>query len=233
MTRESLVHDEEPGAGVLQAASRSRALRGQTSAFAFPPQWANTGIPAVAPNRSFAGSSVRAITTKAKVNLGAITYHFGSKYALYEAVLESVLTPFRERLVSAAAAGGSALTRIERFLRAAFDHTAAEPDLARLILQQLATGHPLPVVTRSTMRANIGTLAELIREGQLDGSIRSGDPRLMALSVGGQPILLALLREALSQAVALDQSDPETRTALVDSVVRFTRAGLMLGEAAA
>ncbi len=76
------------------------------------------------------------------------------------------------------------------------------------------------------MRANIGVLAGLIRDGQLDGSITTGDPRLMAFSVGGQPILLALLRDALSQAVALDQSDAGTRRSLVDSVVRFTQAGL-------
>ncbi len=78
------------------------------------------------------------------------------------------------------------------------------------------------------MRANIGTLAKLIRDGQREGTIRDGDPRLMAFSVGGQPIMLALLRDALSQSVGLDQDDPTTRARLAESVVRFVRAGLAL-----
>ncbi len=184
--------------------------------------------------QGFAGSSVRSITAAAGVNLGAITYHFGSKQALYNAVLSQTLTPFRERLAAAAATRGSALDRIEWFLRAAFDHMTKHPDLPRLLLQQLATGQQLPLAVESTMRANIGVLAGLIRDGQLEGSITTGDPRLLAFSVGGQPILLALLRDALSQAVALDQSDPGTRRSLVDSVVRFTQAGLANhGESAA
>ncbi len=184
--------------------------------------------------QGFAGSSVRSITAAAGVNLGAITYHFGSKQALYNAVLSQTLAPFRERLAAAAATRGSALDRIERFLRAAFDHMAEHPDLPRLLLQQLATGQQLPLAVESTMRANIGVLAGLIRDGQLEGSITTGDPRLLAFSVGGQPVLLALLRDALSQAVALDQSDSGTRRSLVDSVVRFTQAGLANhGESAA
>ncbi len=35
-------------------------------------------------------TSVRDITARAHANLGAITYHFGSKQALYHAVIERV-----------------------------------------------------------------------------------------------------------------------------------------------
>ena len=178
--------------------------------------------------QGFAGSSVREITTAASANLGAITYHFGSKQALYDAVLEDTVTPFRQRLAAAAATSGAALDRIERFLREALDHMAEHPDLPRLLQQQLATGPPLPPTIESTMRTNIGTLAGLIRDGQRDGTIRDGDPRLMAFSVGGQPIMLALLRDALSQSVGLDQDDPTTRAHLAESVIRFVRAGLVL-----
>ncbi|MEE8117800.1 MAG: TetR/AcrR family transcriptional regulator [Gemmatimonadales bacterium] len=178
--------------------------------------------------QGFAGSSVREITAAAGANLGAITYHFGSKQALYEAVLEDTVTPFRRRLAAAAETGGEALDRIEGFLREALDHMAEHPALPRLLQQQLAAGPPLPPTVKSTMRANIGTLAKLIRDGQREGTIRDGDPRLMAFSVGGQPIMLALLRDALSQSVGLDQDDPTTRARLAESVVRFVRAGLAL-----
>lgn len=52
--------------------------------------------------RGFAETSLRMITSKAKVNLAAVNYHFGSKNALIQAVFARFLGPFtkllRERL---------------------------------------------------------------------------------------------------------------------------------------
>lgn len=176
--------------------------------------------------RGFEGATVRSITAEAGANLGAVTYHFGSKDALHQAVLDQALTPLRVRLAETASGPGAPLDQIEAVLRAMFAHLAEHPDLPRLMLQQLATGDRLPGIVRQTMQANIGLIAGLIRKGQDQGSIRTGDPQHMALSVGGQPVFLALLRNALQQAVALDQDDPATHQQLVDSVVRFVRAGL-------
>ncbi len=78
------------------------------------------------------------------------------------------------------------------------------------------------------MEANVRLIASLIAEGQADGSIRPGDPQLMALSIGAQPIWLTLARGVLQAGVVIDQDDPETRAQLVDSVVRFVRAGLVV-----
>ena len=44
--------------------------------------------------KGFAETSLRAITSKAGVNLAAVNYHFGSKEALIQAVFERFLTPF-------------------------------------------------------------------------------------------------------------------------------------------
>ena len=49
--------------------------------------------------RGFVGASFRHITSRAEVNLAAVHYHFGSKAALYEPVLERGLAPlFAERI---------------------------------------------------------------------------------------------------------------------------------------
>jgi AcrR family transcriptional regulator len=45
----------------------------------------------------FAETSLRQITTRAKVNLAAVNYHFGSKEALIENVLRRKLGPINER----------------------------------------------------------------------------------------------------------------------------------------
>ena len=41
----------------------------------------------------FEGTSMRALTTRAGVNLAAVNYHFGSKHALVEAVFRRRLDP--------------------------------------------------------------------------------------------------------------------------------------------
>ncbi len=174
----------------------------------------------------FDGTSVRAITARAGANLGAITYHFGSKSTLYEAVLASAIVPMRERIAAAAAGPGTPLQRVEAMVRALFDYLYENPDGPRLMIQQLASARPIPEPVVETMQGNISALATVIAEGQAEGSIRGGDPQLMALSIGAQPIWLALARRALLAGIAIDQDHPETRDQLVESVVRFVRAGL-------
>ena len=48
--------------------------------------------------KGFAETSLRAITSKAGVNLAAVNYHFGSKEALIQAVFERFLNPFCKQL---------------------------------------------------------------------------------------------------------------------------------------
>ncbi len=51
--------------------------------------------------KGYDGTSVRALSTLADANLGAITYHFGSKETLYDAAFGSVIDPIREIVVDA------------------------------------------------------------------------------------------------------------------------------------
>ena len=173
----------------------------------------------------FDGTSVRAITARAGTNLGAITYHFGSKQALYEAVISEVIAPSHQRL-AAAAEDGPPLQRVEGVVRAFFDYLHENPDLPPLIMQLMTSSRPIPPVALLTIRANIGLIVSLIAEGQSDGSIRAGDPRLMALSIGAQPMWLTLARRAIQEGAEIDQDDPHIRAQLVDSVAEFVRAGL-------
>lgn len=48
--------------------------------------------------KGFAETSLRMITTRAKVNLAAVNYHFGSKKDLIQAVFARFLTPFTDKL---------------------------------------------------------------------------------------------------------------------------------------
>ncbi len=176
--------------------------------------------------RGYRGASVRAITSRAKANLGAVTYHYGSKAELYRAVLEETLQPFREALRRAAGRDGRPLERVEHFVRAFFGHLFEHPELRALMLRELSSNAPLPSPVLRTFRANFGLLTRLIEEGQTAGSIRPGEPSLLALATATQPVALTLVRPVLEQAGAVRFDDEAMRDHLVDNAVRFVLAGL-------
>ncbi len=176
--------------------------------------------------RGFEGTSVRALTSRAGANLGAITYHFGSKESLYGAVADSLMRPLRERIANAAASEAAPLDRIELSVREVFSYLQDHPDLPRFVVQQLASARPIPPAVRETLRANHAAVTRMIADGQRDGTVREGNPRLLALSIAAQPIWVALVRRVLQEAIGLDQEDPKTRHDMIENLVRFVRSGL-------
>jgi AcrR family transcriptional regulator len=147
----------------------------------------------------FEGTSVRALTAEADANLGAITYHFETKEGLYHAVLERVLGPVRERLTMLAEIPQPAPKRLELFVEGMFQHLRDNPDLPRFFVQEIVIGdNPSPQILE-TVRTVVGSLARIVREGQEEGTIVSGDPVLMALSLLSQPIYLSLMPRFLTR----------------------------------
>ncbi|MSR37182.1 MAG: TetR/AcrR family transcriptional regulator [Gemmatimonadetes bacterium] len=176
--------------------------------------------------RGYDGASIRAITHDAHANLGSVTYHFGSKHALYDAVLDQVLSPLAARIDRAVGDQGSALDRVERTVRALFEHLKENQDMPQLMLQEIAAGKTPPPPVVRTLGAVSARLAALIREGQVAEEIRAGDPILLALSVVYQPVHLTLVQRIGRDIMGLDQSDPGTRERVVEHAAAFARAGL-------
>jgi AcrR family transcriptional regulator len=174
----------------------------------------------------YEGTSVRAITARAGVNLGAVTYHFGSKERLYLAVMASSACPLFDRIASAGAGGASALDRIDSVLRSAFAHFEEFRDAGPLMLQEFSLRRSLPPPMRLIMEGNIQAITGLIRDGQEDGSIVPGDPTLLALSVVAQPLYYTFARVPLCDVIGIDRDDPETQARVIDHVVGFVRRGL-------
>jgi AcrR family transcriptional regulator len=176
--------------------------------------------------RGYDGASVRAITHEAGANLGAVTYHFGSKRALYSAVLEQGLRPIAARVQTVAHSEGTALDRMLRVVEAYFEHFDQHPDLPHLLLQEVAAGKKPPVVVLEILRSLKESIARLQVEGVADGSVRAGHPVLTALSVVSQPVYLALVAPLLRTLGPVDLSDPATRRAALEHTLAFVRAGL-------
>lgn len=174
----------------------------------------------------FDGASVRAITSAADVNLGAVTYHFGSKRGLYDAVLEAGLRPLLHRVRLAAAHRGAPLDRINAVVEAYFGHLAEHPDLPHLLLQEVASGREPPPVVVEIIGEVKGTIAGLHQAGVAEGTIRDGNPTLMALSVASQPLYLTVISPMLRAVAGIDLSDRADRQMVIDHVSEFVQRGL-------
>lgn len=174
----------------------------------------------------FDGASVRAITTAAGANLGAVTYHFGSKRALYEAVLTTELSAMRDAVRSVAESEGSALERMTTAVETYFRVLAEHPDLPRLMLQELAAGRAPPAPVAAIFRSIAGTLAHLQVEGEADGSVRPGDPMLTAFSLVSQPLHMSLVAPLIHEVLGLPTTDPEFRERMIGHATGFVRRAL-------
>ena len=177
--------------------------------------------------RGFDGASVRAITTAAGVNLGAITYHFGSKQALYETVVSDALEQAAVRMEAAASsAERTPLERAGEVVRVFFDYFGENPEVPRLMLQALASRQGPPAAVAVHLQRMIAALAALVMAGQRDGSIRPGDARLLAMSIVSNPLHLNIVRIPLQQFMGIDLANAAVRGRLIENAVHFVRGGL-------
>lgn len=177
----------------------------------------------------FDATSVRSITEQAGANLGAITYHFGSKQGLYQAVLENVLSPLVEQVQLLKEMPFSPLQKLEYFIRGMFQHLRENPDMPRFMVQEIVLGDKPDPTIMELIGVIAPVLTGIIQEGQAVGTIRKGDPVLMALSSISQPIYLSIMPPVLARAQAANGGVPQPRTAPEDHAVEFVVRGLEAG----
>ncbi|MDE3126844.1 MAG: TetR/AcrR family transcriptional regulator [Gemmatimonadota bacterium] len=173
--------------------------------------------------RGFEAVSVRDIVARARVNLGAVTYHFGSKEALYHAALSSMADPFAALVAQIATRPGAPLDRLDAVVRGALAHLLDNPGPPAILLRELASDRPLPPPIANLMRRNLGAVATIIAEGQRDGSIRQGDPALLAVTVMSQPFFVRAARRVVTVALGADSSDPDQQARITDHVAESVR----------
>lgn len=179
----------------------------------------------------FDGTSLRQITTAARVNLAAVNYHFQSKEALIVAVLARRMRPISAERVAALnelereAAG--APVELEKILVAFFAPVLRHPELARFKpllariymdneerTRQAFAGEVTPVLSRfgpAILRAVPGLTAPELhwRMHFMVG--------MMAHMLGAEPLIRIVSRGVV---------DPEDFGAMLPRLVAFAAAGL-------
>jgi AcrR family transcriptional regulator len=159
-------------------------------------------------DHGYAGTSVRAITTRAKANLGAITYHFGSKEALYQEILISLVEPMATAIIRECTVPGPALERVGAVVAVLYRYLHQHPDLPRFMLQVLAEQGPLPRRLAELQGRQRAAVVTLIERGQKEGDIRPGPAPVLLISIISPPVFFGLARRVVTQIGGINPDDP-------------------------
>ncbi|MFO7870526.1 MAG: TetR/AcrR family transcriptional regulator [Kiritimatiellia bacterium] len=136
--------------------------------------------------RGYDAVSVRDITGAADANVGAITYHFGSKENLFGEVMVRKIEPLRSRAEAVVKKEASPEEKLrEMFEIFAFYVLYEEPALKVFFAEMLAGGRRLPETAIEGVMWRNKVFAEIAREGMKRGDFRKFDVECGAWSFFG------------------------------------------------
>ncbi|HEX4954165.1 MAG TPA: helix-turn-helix domain-containing protein [Thermoanaerobaculia bacterium] len=178
--------------------------------------------------RGFDGVRVEAIAERAGVNKAMISYHFGGKRALYEAVLVSAFAEIASRVVILSRSPDPPLQQLEDFVTLFVDTaTRVRPSFPALMLRELMrTGSVLPAALPHILSI-LGIVTGILDRGMRDGSIREMDPLLGYFSLVGSMAFFFATEGARREAAArygMEAALPD-HDALAEHMRRLVRQG--------
>jgi AcrR family transcriptional regulator len=180
--------------------------------------------------RGYAGTTVRDITTRARCNVGAVTYHFGGKHKVYVAVFEERLSELTRRRVGALGSLGPApaLEQVIRTFAVAFldplQGSARGRETMMLLLRELVDGQlPASLVTERMVRPSLGALTQAL-ERACPGLAREG-LALCAQSLVSQ-LVHVLHLQRLHERGRASSVPPIDLERTLGHIVRFSAAGV-------
>jgi len=210
-------------AKATDAATRTRLLRAATELFAA---------------HGFHGTTVRDIAARAKANVAATHYHFGSKHDLYMAVLRDRFARVREQMDAAggrlAEADLAAMPRgeIETLFRARvrvmLDFTVGEASTlhAQLMLREmLDPSEALPLIVEEfigpVLVSETGALVRRLAPGLDHGALLRS-----VASISAQALFYRATRPASLRIFKMRSWSPAFLEALADHITDFSLGGI-------
>ena len=142
-------------------------------------------------------TSTRAIAERAGASHTKVHYHFGSKEDLWMATLDKAIGEYIDKIEEdlgtiAQSSPGEAL-RV--FIRDFVRFSAEFPGVHRIMSMESTQGtHRLEWLIERYLRKHFNTVCNLIRLGQIEGTVRNGDPARLyyhIISAGAAPFTLS------------------------------------------
>lgn len=167
-------------------------------------------------DRGYAGASVRDICDLARVNPGAVSYHFGGKRQLYRTALRQAA----QRLARAESdpedrSEGDAAD-VREVVRRVHRRLGDDPVATRLLLRDLAEGGTFAVeALEPTIRGALDALRTAT--GHTDAPRASAEVRVLFLELAAPVFLIAAAWPAIAHTLEIPDSGREN---LLDEMVR-------------
>ena len=160
-----------------------------------------------------AGARMDAIARAAGVNKALLHYYFGSKEALYGAVLEEIFTGVIEGDLAVLKGPGSPGQRLLRYFLAHFDHLAASSCSGRLLGHEMLrarAGQPSRIseIVKICFGPLHVALGETLAEGMARGELRQVDPGTVLLSLIGANVFYFMSGPFSREISGRDPRDP-------------------------
>ncbi|WP_113698662.1 TetR/AcrR family transcriptional regulator [Nonomuraea lactucae] len=146
--------------------------------------------------QGYNATTVEAIAERAGVAKGTVFYNFGSKEALFAALLEHSIAKLAKAL-SAAAVGGSALAALDNVVLGQLRFFDEHGPLARVLLAEMWHTAWQEAVAQLREKA-LGVYAGVLREAVANGEVRAGlDVETAATALFGMVLTVSIERRAL------------------------------------
>lgn len=159
--------------------------------------------------KGFAATKISDIAAAADMSTGLLFHYFASKEALYRALVQMGLqgTKTPQQM---AGPDTPALAYFEGFLQQLWAYTAENPWVAKMfvLMEEARRSDAAPADIRALAQQvdQISYSAEVLRRGQLDGSVRAGDPLALAFTFWAciQGVMEQLVRDSSAPLPEID-----------------------------
>jgi AcrR family transcriptional regulator len=180
-------------------------------------------------SRGFNGTSVQAIAEAVGIRKPSLLYHFRSKDALRQGVLDQMLTHWKDELPKVLNAASTGKDRFATGLGAVTSFFVADPNRARLVVREMLDApESVQKLLDEHFRPWTSMIADYIRTGQKAGSIRSDvDPESWVVQVVTMCIGTIAVGDVTSALVRRDGDGdrPAVREQMTE-LVRIARQSL-------
>ena len=174
----------------------------------------------------FEGAATRQIAADAGVAQSLLLYHFGSKDALWRAVMDDLFAGLTARMAVAAreVRGGPVQDRLLAVIRAFIAICADDADIHRIMtIEGRQPSERLSWLVDRHLRENHAQACALIKEAQEAGVVRAGDPTLLYYS------FIAIAGTAFSLAPEIGLVSGDAASITPDAVAHLIAAFLFVG----
>lgn len=147
--------------------------------------------------KGYEATSLDALASGLGITKQSILYHFSSKEALLEALIDRSAIELAEVLEGAIATAGPGFARIEAVVRSVFRLAARRPELLNFVREVTRLGPPAATRLTNALDPLVARAAAFL-EAEMDaGTMRRQEPRLLLLAAYSTVIGMATEVEVL------------------------------------